>query len=252
MRQDFKKHGFAALTAILLAGIWAWATQPVGISGSPPKFVAATDGSQLTSLNASSVSSGTLGVQFGGTGLGTLTANAVLIGNGTSNPTFASTAVTGPVLTGVAGGPPAFADPITSIAGSSTLGANYTISGDNGAYESTGLCESLPAAGTYLTGYEVRSNITAVTTAGAYILLELFNTTDSAAVANSEQIGAYGSTVSTSYYGTPSTHMIISVGAAKTICVYTKVVAPSSTSSHIIYSDTNGRSRIWYVKLNYQ
>ena len=43
------------------------------------------DGSQLTSLNASNVTSGTLTVSRGGIGTTTLSSNQILIGNGTNN-----------------------------------------------------------------------------------------------------------------------------------------------------------------------
>lgn len=58
-------------------------------------------GSQITgniSGNAANVT-GTVAVANGGTGLATLTANAVLIGNGTSNPTFVAPGGSGNVLT---------------------------------------------------------------------------------------------------------------------------------------------------------
>ena len=42
------------------------------------------DGSQLTSLNASNITSGTLSVSNGGTGTTTLSSNQILIGNGIS------------------------------------------------------------------------------------------------------------------------------------------------------------------------
>jgi len=45
------------------------------------------------------VSTGTLGVDQGGTGLTTLTANNVILGNGTSTPTFVAPSTNGNVLT---------------------------------------------------------------------------------------------------------------------------------------------------------
>jgi hypothetical protein len=44
------------------------------------------------------VSTGTLGVDQGGTGLTTLTANNVILGNGTSTPTFVAPSTNGNVL----------------------------------------------------------------------------------------------------------------------------------------------------------
>lgn len=56
-------------------------------------------GANLTSLNASSVSSGTLGVANGGTGATTLTANNVLLGNGTSALQAVAPGSSGNILT---------------------------------------------------------------------------------------------------------------------------------------------------------
>ena len=56
-------------------------------------------GASLTSLNASSISSGTLGVARGGTGATTLNSNAVIIGNGTSAVTFVDPGTSANVLT---------------------------------------------------------------------------------------------------------------------------------------------------------
>ena len=65
------------------------------------------NGAGLTSINASNVSSGTLAtarlptvpVANGGTGLATLTANNVLIGNGTGNVAFVAPGTNGNILT---------------------------------------------------------------------------------------------------------------------------------------------------------
>jgi hypothetical protein len=56
-------------------------------------------GSNVTSLNAANISSGTLAVGRGGTGATTLNAAAVIIGNGTSAPTFVAPGTSGNILT---------------------------------------------------------------------------------------------------------------------------------------------------------
>ena len=56
-------------------------------------------GSNVTSLNASNIASGTLAVGRGGTGATTLNAAAVIIGNGTSAPTFVAPGTSGNALT---------------------------------------------------------------------------------------------------------------------------------------------------------
>ena len=56
-------------------------------------------GNQITNLNAGNITSGTLGVTNGGTGATTLTANAVLLGNGTSAVQVVAPGTSGNVLT---------------------------------------------------------------------------------------------------------------------------------------------------------
>lgn len=209
------------------------------------------DGSLLTSLTAANLN-GVVSVSNGGTGQSTLAAHGPLLGNVTSGISAAGPGTAGQVFTSLGpGADPAMLDPITSVSGISTLGATYTISTDNGAYEDTGLSVTLPSAGTYLVWYRVRSNVVAVTTAGAFIRLEMFNATDSVAVANSVSLGAYGSTVGPSYYGNNTVFRYITVAASKTIHLYANTVAPGSTSTRLIYSDTNGYTDMGYIKVNY-
>lgn len=138
---------------------------------------------------------------------------------------------------------------ITSAAAIQILGSTYTISADNGAYEDTGLSVTLPSAGTYLVWYTARTNISAAVTAGAYILVELYNSTDAVALANTEEIGAYAAVVGTSYYGVPHLLTSVTVAASKVIKLYAKAVAPTSTTIRTINSDTNGRTNLGYVKI---
>ncbi|TXH11816.1 MAG: hypothetical protein E6R03_13925 [Hyphomicrobiaceae bacterium] len=139
---------------------------------------------------------------------------------------------------------------ITSSAGISVLGSTYTITADNGAYEDTGLSVTLPSAGTYVIWYTARTNVVAAGAAGAFIEVELYNSTDGSALANSEEIGAYASTVTASYYGTPHLTTTASVVASKVIKLYAKSVAPSSTTTRTVNSDTNGRTNLGYMKIS--
>jgi hypothetical protein len=68
-------------------------------NGGTGSNTATFSGANITSLNASSVSSGTLGVANGGTGAATLTANNVILGNGTSAVQFVAPGTNGNVLT---------------------------------------------------------------------------------------------------------------------------------------------------------
>jgi hypothetical protein len=57
------------------------------------------DGTNFIAASAAFVNGSVLGVAGGGTGLSTLTANNVILGNGTSSPTFVAPGATGNVLT---------------------------------------------------------------------------------------------------------------------------------------------------------
>ena len=68
-------------------------------SGGTGSNTATFSGANITSLNASSISTGTLAVAQGGTGAATLTANNVILGNGTSAVTFVAPGTSSNVLT---------------------------------------------------------------------------------------------------------------------------------------------------------
>lgn len=70
-----------------------------GASGEFAAGVITADGSGITALNASNISTGTLAVARGGTGAATLTANNVLLGNGTSALQVVAPGTSGNVLT---------------------------------------------------------------------------------------------------------------------------------------------------------
>lgn len=83
-------------------------------------------GANLTSLNASSISTGTLGVARGGTGAATLDANNVILGNGTSAVQFVAPGTSSNVLTSngttwvsqaASGGAPTTAQVLSALSG---------------------------------------------------------------------------------------------------------------------------------------
>ena len=74
------------------------ATLPI-TSGGTGSSTATFSGENITSLNASAISSGTLGVARGGTGAATLDANNVILGNGTSAVQFVAPGTASNVLT---------------------------------------------------------------------------------------------------------------------------------------------------------
>ena len=91
----------------------------------------------ISNLSASNISSGTLGVSFGGTGANTLTADAVIIGQGTSAVSFVSPGTSGNILTSngtswTSAAPAGFSPTINNSAASPqsvTAGGGISISG---------------------------------------------------------------------------------------------------------------------------
>jgi hypothetical protein len=69
------------------------------LNGGTGSNIASFSGANITSLNATNISTGTLAVARGGTGANSLTANSVLLGNGTSSILFVSPGTSGNVLT---------------------------------------------------------------------------------------------------------------------------------------------------------
>ena len=99
--------------------------------------------------------------------MSTLTAHALILGNGTGNVATAGLGTSGQVFTSQ--GPSsdgAMQDPVGATSSFTTLASTYTISVDNGVYEDTGLSRTLPGAGTYFFWYQARSNINVSTTPG--------------------------------------------------------------------------------------
>jgi hypothetical protein len=82
-----------------------YAVRVIGASGTGVSIpngatqVVYCDGTNFIAASAAFVNGSVLGVTGGGTGLNTLTANNVILGNGTSSPTFVAPGTTGNVLT---------------------------------------------------------------------------------------------------------------------------------------------------------
>ena len=124
-------------------------------------------------------------VPQGGTGLGTLTAHGVMLGEGTASPGFATVGTAGNVLTdNGATADPTFAAPAISSSVSSKLSAAYNLT--TTAANITGFTVTLPVAGTYLIGGTLQavlywvSNTTAGSTMNA--VFGLIDTTNSVTI----------------------------------------------------------------------
>lgn len=139
---------------------------------------------------------------------------------------------------------------ITSTYGASVLGATYTLSATNGTYSDTGLSVPLPSAGTYKVTADVRAEVLVSSGAGAFIECEFYNSTDAAAVSNSERIMAQANQVNVLSQGTWPINKIITVAASKTIKLYCSRNAGTTYTTSDIPSDANGRTEMSYVKIS--
>lgn len=169
--------------------------------------------------------------------------------------TLTNKTLTAPVITGLSvatsspSGQPLVWPWITATNGSASLASSpYNIA--SGSYASIGLTLSLPSAGTYFLVADLRTLINASVGTGGFIECQLYNTTDAAAIANSERIGAYEPVINQQYYGPISINEIITVAGAKTIDVQCLRSGATTYTTSAVYSDTNGRSRFSYVKVS--
>jgi hypothetical protein len=99
------------------------ASTTVTVAGTLAATALQGNGSSITNLNASSVSSGTLSVAYGGTGAGTFTSNGVLFGSGSGAIQVTAAGTTGECLTSTTSAAPSFASCATSANGASPGGA---------------------------------------------------------------------------------------------------------------------------------
>lgn len=208
------------------------------------------DGSSLTNIQVTSLANGPIGVAIGGTGATTLTDRGVLIGRGTGAVQATSAGTAGQVLTsGGASVNGAYADPVTFTFGSASLSSSpFTLNAANGIYQDIGLSVSLPAAGTYIVTATVRGTI--LTSSGAgYFVYKLQNSTDATDIANSERMGVNGGVTGQFFLGTTVVREVVDVAAAKTIKVLAARVGATTYTTTQIVSDTDGRSRIDYVRI---
>jgi len=114
-----------------------------------------------TGVSGSAISTGTVGVAYGGTGANTLTANNVLLGNGTSAVQFVAPSTNGNILTSngttwTSAAPPS-STPTTAQVLSATAGASagavgtYAMLGNNGSVGSAAITVGSNYAGSEYT-----------------------------------------------------------------------------------------------------
>jgi hypothetical protein len=130
--------------------------QGLSLSGTVTSSGNLTLGGSLSAVNLTSQVTGTLPVANGGTGATTLTANNVILGNGTSAVSFVAPGTTGNVLT-------SNGTTWTSAAGGG--GGVTSLNGETGAITNT----AVGAIGSYIIGYYARTNPITNSTRYAYV-----------------------------------------------------------------------------------
>lgn len=140
---------------------------------------------------------------------------------------------------------PSFSDPITATTSTATLStAAYTIT--TNSPEQIGLTLSLPATGTYLILADAQAGVS--TSAGTgQIIFTLVNTTLSSTFTSSERFGVQGTSGLTAGV---SMHFVVTVAGATTIDLYAQTPAGPTYTFRKVLSDTNGRTRMTYIRLN--
>lgn len=187
----------------------------------------------------------------GGTGQTSLSAHCVLLGEGTGGISVAAQGTAGQVLTSQgASSDPAMLDPVGAANGQSVLGSAYTFTSVAGVFEDVGVSVSLPSAGTYVIGYYMRGRVQG-SVAGSFVTGRLYNSTDAAAVTESEGLAVYAGAAATPYLATISVTKIVAITTTKTIKLQAACTINGTVSAKTVDSDSNGKTGIWYAKINY-
>lgn len=220
--------------------------------GSAPDCTAAA--ALSTSLTTPSVTS------TGQLSLNAAAANNVVIGaNGAVTATISSTGVTfaqplgmgSQKITGAAQGTAAgeaLVYPwITATNGQATLASAYTFSTTAGTFEDVGLTYTLPSAGTYTVCYSARGRAQS-SVAGPFVTARLFNTTDSAAITDSEAILAYAPSANILALSSASTCRLVTIAGSKAIKLQAAFTGSGTIAVKTVDSDGNGKTVMWYVK----
>ena len=137
----------------------------------------------------------------------------------------------------------------TIASGQTVLGSTYDISAANGTYVDAGLAVTLPSAGTYKITADLRSTLSFSGAGAGFLAAKLYNSTDAADVANSEQLLHYSETPDVGSISTTSLNRIVTVSAGKMIKIYVKRDAASVWAVSSIDSDSTGRSAMSYIQL---
>lgn len=215
--------------------------------------VATLSGTQtLTNKSiAASQLTGQASVANGGTGASTLTQYGVVVGNGTSAVSVTAAGTANHVLTGNGSANPTFQALPTATSGTSVLSSAFNLSSSGGTYEDIGLSVTLPSAGTYWVSYTLFGQIQVATGIDGFFNAKLYNSTDAADVANSTVIFCYQRLAENiNALESVTMSMPITVAASKTIKVYVSRNNGTTYSYSAVESNSIGYSSISYFKLS--
>ncbi len=196
------------------------------------------------------------GVGTGGGGGGMTnpmtTAGDVIYGGASGTPARLPIGTSGQGYT-VASGSPAWASPVTKTVINSVMSSDY--SSITGPFSNVGLSVVLPTAGTYLISGSVRSGFTINNSVGtnAWLLLQLYDSTNSVKVPNSLAISCFGcvqvASTAIDFQGmTPLGPYIYTVTGSTTINLQA-ATGIASAGNPCVYSDVNGYSTLTAVRL---
>ncbi len=179
-----------------------------------------------------------------------LLAMVVALGGGFSQAFInivSSTGLTASTQTIYPGGTATLTSLVGTTHGTAVLSAaNYNITSTT--MQDIGLSVSLPAAGDYEINANVRTQV-ACTVAGGFITMELYDSTNSSAIANSETQTSWVATTGSNYSTTPISWFVTTAGAV-TLKVYAARGVGGTCSAWFVYHDSDGRSRITYKRLS--
>jgi hypothetical protein len=180
------------------------------------------------------------------------TAGDTIYGGASGTPEKLPISTSGQVHT-VVSGLPAWAAPVTETVINSVLSSEY--SSITGTFSNVGLSVVLPTAGTYLISGSVRSGFTINNAVGtqAWLLLQLYDSTNSVKVPNSLAIACFGcvqvaSTAIAFQEMTPLGPYIYTVTGSTTINLQAATGVPAAGSPYV-YSDVNGYSTLTAVRI---
>lgn len=136
----------------------------------------------------------------------------------------------------------------TATWGEAVLASSVALTGANHSWQESGLAVTLPAAGVYLVGADVRGAVTG-SAADHFVAAALYNQAASALVVHSERLVAYGSVANVSQRGAASIQAVVSVAAATEIALVAKRSGSGSWISSVLVSNGDGRTVLRYVQL---